>query len=152
MKPLNKVIGAHHIELNVRDLDASFKFYSLLSSFFEGSGIEHEEESFCWRLGSFYIYFNIYFNKVKPRFKEAPYHRKQVGLDHIAIALSSKEDILALRKFLIHEGIPILYDADYYGTNYFAIYFEDPDRIKLEFGCDEVPRRNNLGSLPVVQA
>ncbi len=124
------IIGVHHIELNVSNLDASFKFYSLLSSFFKGSTIEREGESFCWRLGSFYIYFN----QVKPRFKEASYHRKHIGLDHLAIELSDKEEMLLLREFLIRHGIPILYDADYYGPNYFAIYFEDPDRIKLEFG------------------
>ncbi len=127
------VHGIHHIELNVSDLDASFTFYSLLSSFFEGSTIEREEKSFCWRLGVFYIYFN----EVQSRFKETPYHRKQVGLDHIAIALSDKSEVFALREVLIRNNIPILYDADYYGPKYFAIYFEDPDRIKLEFGCDE---------------
>jgi catechol 2,3-dioxygenase-like lactoylglutathione lyase family enzyme len=133
MKPLNKVIGIHHIELNVSDLDTSFNFYFLLSSFFEGGTIEREDMSFCWRLGTFYIYFN----QVKRQFKDAPYHRKQVGLDHIAIELSNKEEVLALREFLNRNNIPILYDADYYGPNYFAIYFEDPDRIKLEFGYDE---------------
>ncbi len=45
--------------------------------------------------------------------------------------------MLALRDFLIREGITILYEADYYGPKYFVIYFEDPDRIKLEFGVDE---------------
>jgi catechol 2,3-dioxygenase-like lactoylglutathione lyase family enzyme len=123
----------HHIELNVSDLEASYQFYSLLSTFFAHSSIEREGESFCWRLGEFYIYFN----PVQPRFKDAPNHRKQIGLDHIAIKLSDKEEVLSLQEFLIRHEIPILYDADYYGPNYFAIYFEDPDRIKLEFGCDE---------------
>ncbi len=58
MTPSNKVIGVHHIELNVSDLDTSYHFYSLLSSFFEASTIKREEKSFCWRLGGFYIYFN----------------------------------------------------------------------------------------------
>jgi catechol 2,3-dioxygenase-like lactoylglutathione lyase family enzyme len=133
MKPLINIVGIHHIELNVCNLDASFKFYSLLTSFFEGSTIEREENSFCWRLGTFYIYFN----EVQTRFKEAKYHRKQVGLDHIAIKLSDTAEVLALREFLINHDISILHDADYYGPNYFAIYFEDPDRIKLEFGVDE---------------
>jgi catechol 2,3-dioxygenase-like lactoylglutathione lyase family enzyme len=127
------ITGIHHFELNVSDLDASCAFYSLLSSFFEGSKIERDENSFYWRLGGFYIYFNL----VRPRFRNAPYHRKQVGLDHIAIKLSDKEEVLLLREFLIRHEIPILYDADYYGPNYFALYFEDPDRIKLEFGIDE---------------
>jgi catechol 2,3-dioxygenase-like lactoylglutathione lyase family enzyme len=95
--------------------------------------IEREGNSFRWQLGTFYIYFN----QVQSRFENASYHRKQVGLDHIAIKLSDTAEVLALREFLINHGIPILYDADYYGPNYFAIYFEDPDRIKLELGVDE---------------
>jgi hypothetical protein len=46
-------------------------------------------------------------------------------------------EVLRLREFLISRSISILYDADYYGPGYFALYIEDPDRIKLEFGVDE---------------
>lgn len=82
-------------------------------------------------------------NQVQPRFADGNYHRKRVGLDHLAFRLSSKEEILKLRESLLHENIPILYDAGFYGPEYFAIYFEDPDRIKLEFGFDTAGRGNS---------
>src|SRR2546422_5403445 len=126
-----QVTGIHHIELNVSDLEASFNFYAKLASFFTESSIRREGKSFSWNFKSFYFYFN----QVQERFADVAYHRKRTGLDHIAIRIETKDQIMALREFFLSENIRILHDANYYGEQYFAIYIEDPDRIKLEFGA-----------------
>src|SRR5438105_14709285 len=118
------VSGIHHIELNVSDLEASLNFYDKLASFFTESSISREGKSFSWNFQSFYLYFN----QVQERFADSAYHRKRTGLDHIAIRLENKEQVLSLRVFLLKENIPILYDADYYGERYFVIYIENTDR------------------------
>ena len=127
------VEGIHHIELNISDLEESFRFYSSLSSFLGGS-IELVNGSFLWSFDSFYIYCN----QVKEQFSEIKYHRKRVGLDHLAFKLVSIDEIIRLKTFFTDNGISILYDAGYYGEKYFAIFIEDPDRIKLEFGVNVI--------------
>lgn len=126
-------VGIHHIELNVKNLTDSLAFYEMLQGFFkQDSTIEVFDNAFSWKFSEFYIYVN----QVQERFANINYHRKRVGLDHLAFKANSKKHVIELEKYLLDNNIPILYKADNYGPNYFAVYFEDPDRFKLEFGFD----------------
>ena len=63
------------------------------------------------------------------------YHRKQTGLNHLAFAVDSREKVDELASLLAVKGIPILYANKHPfagGEHYYAVFFEDPDRIKLE--------------------
>src|SRR5438132_2632970 len=65
------------------------------------------------------------------------YHRKRVGLNHIAFRTSSRAAVRQLyRNYLPPKKIPTLYGGPKewkdYDPGYYAVYFEDPDRIKLE--------------------
>lgn len=122
--------GIHHIELNVRDRALSLEFYRTLASFFPESTVTEEGASFKWSMRSLYVWVN----PVQNRFADREYHRKGVGLDHLAFKVSTREEVDRLQEFLREQEIPILYKADWYGSTYYAVYFEDPDRIKLEFG------------------
>lgn len=126
------MVSIHHIELNVRNLPESLEFYRLLDSFFEESKLTVSDNSFSWEFGTFYLYVN----QVQSRFANASYHRKGVGLDHIAFRVDGIECVRSIEQFLIRNNIPILYKADSYGPKYFAVFCEDPDRFKLEFGAD----------------
>lgn len=126
-------VGIHHIEINVADLQQSLDFYRLLQSFFNAeSTIEEHRGAFSWKFADFYLWVN----QVKPRFAEADYHRKRVGLDHLAFKVDSQQVVDQLQVFLMRHEIPILYDAGFYGPSYYAVYFEAPDRFKLEFGAE----------------
>ena len=126
------ILGCHHIELNVSDLDRSLEFYAMLAQFFPASSLEQGTSWFQWRFADIYIHFN----QVQSRFVDVPYHRKRIGLDHVAFTIESRDEILALERFLVQRGIAILYPAALYGPRYFAVYFDDPDRIKFEFGAN----------------
>ncbi len=128
------LLGCHHIELNVCKLERSYEFYSMLSGFFSStSRLEFGGEGwFQWQFADLYIHFN----QVADRYAEPAYHRKHVGLDHLAFKVDSKEEVDRIDALLRANGIPILYPAAMYGQSYYAIYIEDPDRIKLEFGAD----------------
>ena len=65
------------------------------------------------------------------------YHRKAPGINHIAFKVSSKDEVDKFTKeFLKPNKVPTLYDTPHlfpeYSKKYYAVYFEDPDRIKLE--------------------
>ncbi len=61
----------------------------------------------------------------------------QVGLNHIALRASSRAVVDKFhRDFLRRRKIPVLYaglrEWTEYEKGYYAVYFEDPDRINLE--------------------
>ena len=66
-----------------------------------------------------------------------PYHRKGTGLNHLAFRLPRRADVdQFVATFLIPRGITPLYGSPKfypeYAAQYYAVYFEDLDRLKLE--------------------
>ena len=79
----------------------------------------------------------LFLVQVEKRFAAKQFHRKQVGLNHIAFRVGSKKKVDDFHTFLKENKITVLYDGpkDYsaeYAKGYYAVFFEDPDRIKLE--------------------
>ena len=64
----------------------------------------------------------------------APHNRYAVGLHHLAFHLSSRSEIDRFHEFLVSERIKVLdAPAEYdYTPGYYAVFFADPDGIKLE--------------------
>lgn len=65
------------------------------------------------------------------------FHRKSPGLNHLAFRVSSQAMVRKFaREFLGRRKIKCLYGGPRsfpeYQKGYYAVYFEDPDRIKLE--------------------
>ena len=73
--------------------------------------------------------------QTKQKYLDIPYHRCRTGLNHLAFHAISKEQVDEIAKLLTYKGITLLY-GDKYRNNadpgIYAIYFEDPDRIKIE--------------------
>lgn len=121
----------HHIELYVSDLKKSMSFWSW---FLEELGYElfqSWESGKSWKLGETYIVFV----QTEERFLDIPYHRSRVGLNHLAFHASSRQHVNEMTDQLKARGMDILYtDKHPYagGENYYAVFFEDPDRIKVE--------------------
>ncbi|HYK72565.1 MAG TPA: VOC family protein, partial [Pseudoneobacillus sp.] len=68
------------------------------------------------------------------RYLDVPYHRCRVGLNHLAFHAKSKEQVIDITKQLQQRGVNILYQNKHPyagGENHYAVYFEDPDRIKV---------------------
>jgi catechol 2,3-dioxygenase-like lactoylglutathione lyase family enzyme len=66
---------------------------------------------------------------------EAGYHRKRVGLNHLAFTGKSRAHVDEIAAWIKANGFTSLYDEKYPyagGKNYYAVYCEDPDRIKVE--------------------
>jgi len=77
----------------------------------------------------------IVFVQVEDRFLDIPYHRCRAGLNHLAFNGGKKEFIDEITLKLREKGVKILYNDNHPyagGSDYYAVYFEDPDRMKVE--------------------
>ena len=64
-----------------------------------------------------------------------PYHRCRVGLNHLAFHADSRQQVDEMTEKLKGRGVTLLYTDRHPfagGENHYAVYFEDPDRIKVE--------------------
>jgi catechol 2,3-dioxygenase-like lactoylglutathione lyase family enzyme len=124
-KPACKVVGIDHISIRVSDYKKSKAFYGRL---FEFLGFEISDEypnTIGWTNG-------------KTRYWIAPAEGRKrhrigdVGLHHYAFELRNRKDVDALQAFLKDERVRIVDPADEYYEDYYAVFFLDPDGIKLE--------------------
>ena len=60
-----------------------------------------------------------------------------MGLNHLAFKVKGRDAVDNLRRYCLAKGITSLYDEKYPfangDTDYYALFVEDPDRIKVEF-------------------
>ncbi len=71
---------------------------------------------------------------------EPAYHRRRTGLNHIAFCGGSRRQVDQLYAELQKRQVALLYDEKYPhagGVEHYAIFFEDPNRIKVEIVADE---------------
>ncbi|MGN7357591.1 VOC family protein [Paenibacillus sp. SAF-054] len=124
----------HHVEINVSDLKRSREFWDWLLTAL-GYGIYQEwEQGFSFKQGPTYLVFV----QTEERFLEAPYHRKATGLNHLAFHAESRRLVDQMTDAIRHKGIPLLYEDKHPyagGPEHYAVFFEDPDRIKVELAC-----------------
>ncbi|MBK6773255.1 MAG: VOC family protein [Ignavibacteria bacterium] len=127
----------HHIEIYVSDLERTILFWEwLLTKKFTYEIFQKWDRGISFKLGETYIVFV----QTEKKYLSNPYNRKNTGLNHLAFHCSSKEFVDTLTKELKEKNINILYaDKHPYagGENYYAVFFEDPDRIKVEVVADE---------------
>lgn len=112
----------HHFEIYVENLEASKKFYSL---FLPLLGYKLFQE---WNKGVSYKYQESYivFVQVEEKYKDFKYHRKHVGINHLALKCFDKEIFDKIRKILEQEKVQLLDEHQYPfsgGENHYAFYF-----------------------------
>ncbi|MBS4207324.1 VOC family protein [Bacillus sp. FJAT-50079] len=121
----------HHIEIYVSDLKRTIDFWEW---FLEELGYrlyQEWESGRSWKIGETYIVFV----QAEERFLDISYHRCRVGLNHLAFHASSRKQVDDMTSKLEKRGIKILYTNKHPyagGEKQYAVYFEDPDRIKVE--------------------
>jgi hypothetical protein len=60
------------------------------------------------------------------------YRKGDIGFHHYAFRLRSRPDVDALQAFLEKRGTTIVDPAGEYYDDYYAVFFLDPDGMKLE--------------------
>ena len=122
----------HHVEIYVSNLEESVSFWSW---FLEELGYHLYQEwegGQSWKLGVTYLVFV----QTEEEFLDVSYHRCRTGLNHLAFHAHSRARVDEMTEKLKAKGIHILYEDQHPfagGEDYYAVYFEDPDRIKVEF-------------------
>ncbi|MFS0864634.1 VOC family protein [Fredinandcohnia sp. 179-A 10B2 NHS] len=121
----------HHVEIYVSNLEESKKFWGWLLGELGYVEYQNWDSGISWKQGDTYLVFV----QAEERFLDIPYHRCRVGLNHLAFHATSRKQVDEITQQLQKKGITILYaDKTPYagGPDYYAVYFEDPDRIKVE--------------------
>ena len=130
MREKNKGL-LHHVEIYVSDLKRSTEFWGWFLAKLGYKQISKWDMGESWMLGETYIVFV----QAEERFLDIPYHRCRAGLNHLAFHAGSKQHVDELYKELKKKDITILYEERHPyagGKDYYAVFFEDPDRIKVE--------------------
>jgi len=123
--PTSKVVGIDHISIRVSDYKKSRTFYSKLFTFLGFEISEDYGSTIGWTNG-------------KTRYWIAPAEGRKghkigdVGFHHYAFELRNRRDVDALQAFLEREKVKIVDPADEYYDDYYAVFFLDPDGLKLE--------------------
>lgn len=121
----------HHIEINVSNLTKSAEFWGWLLTELKYEVFQKWESGISWKQENSYLVFV----QTDDRFIDSGYHRGRIGLNHLAFHGESREHINELCSKLKEKEIPLLYEERFPfagGPNHYAVFFEDPDRIKVE--------------------
>lgn len=121
----------HHVEIYVSDLKRSIDFWRWYLEELGYSPFQKWESGQSWKIGDTYIVFV----QTEERFLDVPYHRCRVGLNHLAFHAESRQHVDDITKKLKDKGVTILYEKQHPfagGDDHYAVYFEDPDRMKVE--------------------
>ena len=129
----------NHVEIYVRDVERSRAFWTPFMSL-----LGYEEER--WSQGVNYLAGEqdayVCLVQAPGEHLEAGYHRRRVGLNHLAFRAKSRAHVDEVRTWARDAGHPLLYDDRYpFATapGYYALFCEDPDRIKLEIVAPSEP-------------
>jgi catechol 2,3-dioxygenase-like lactoylglutathione lyase family enzyme len=124
----------HHIDLTVTDPARSAPLYAAVLSFM---GYQHRQE-FEWRLSTPMGHTSISLNPAQGTNASRSHDRYSPGLHHFAWRAGTREDVDRFCDLLQDIGAEILDAPDDYPqynsrNGYYAVFFADPDGLKLEY-------------------
>jgi catechol 2,3-dioxygenase-like lactoylglutathione lyase family enzyme len=135
------VVGVDHLVLSVGDFARSKAFYRKLLGFL-GFKLKYEYADMAgWSNGKTLFWIAA----ADAQGRKRRYRKGDIGFHHYAFELSSREDVDELGAFLkTHDMTVVDPPGEYYGRNYYAVYFADPDGMKLEGMIWASPRKKKL--------
>lgn len=129
-----------HIKLTVSNFDASKKFYSKLFEFLDVAvSFEAKKKDSLWG-GRVIGWGNVdvcdlEIQEGDKKYTKQRFNRERIGLDHIAFAAPSNKHVARFYTgFLKPNRVKCWAPRRYpYSSNYYAVFFLDPDGIMLEY-------------------
>lgn len=121
----------HHVELYVASLEASLLFWKPFLVELGYAEFQRWPEGASYRLADTYIVIV----QVESEHLEAGYHRKRIGLNHLAFHAASREQVDDVTAWVKASGFTVLYEDRHPhagGPDSYALYCEDPNRMKVE--------------------
>lgn len=126
--------GVHHIDLVVSSIERSLPFYRELLGplgYHRIGEVEGERGETIWYIGGPATQIGLRDAQTE---SDAPYDRYRVGLHHLAFEAQSRAMVHERAEWLRGQDVEIESDPQEYGYSpgYYAVFFFDPDGIKLE--------------------
>jgi glyoxylase I family protein len=121
--------AVHHVDLTVRDLAVSLPFYDRVMALFGFVRTKDVPE------GPIFAGATVEIGLVEAR-SRATHDRYAAGLHHLAFSAPSRAAVDEAHAKLVALGATILdAPAEYpqYAPGYYAVFFADPDGLKLEY-------------------
>jgi catechol 2,3-dioxygenase-like lactoylglutathione lyase family enzyme len=126
-----------HLDLTVRDPAKSRSFYEVVLGYMGYTRLRQHESGFDfdipaedgWRC-------SVGLRKALGGGEKRAHDRYSPGLHHVAFYAQTRSDVDRLHQVLVDIGAVVLDPpAEYpqYGSGYYALFFADPDGLKLEF-------------------
>lgn len=123
----------HHLDLTVSDIEASVTFYdTVLDRLGYRRTGQYAGGAPCWLYAATDSpMFSIALHQAKT---QTGHDRYSPGLHHLAFQAGSRTDVDTFFDYLVERGVTILDPpAEYdYTPGYYAVFFADPDGVKLE--------------------
>jgi len=123
-----RVVGIDHLVIRVSDYETSKSFYGRLFDFLGFEISEEYEDAIGWTNGRT----RYWIGPADAVGRKRKYRIGDVGFHHYAFELRSRKDVDALQDFLHELGATIVDPAGEYYDDYYAVFFLDPDGLKLE--------------------
>jgi glyoxylase I family protein len=125
--------GVHHVDLVVSSIQRSLPFYRELLGplgFHRVGEVEGERGETIWYISGPGTAIGLRQAQSEPR----PVDRYAVGLHHVALEASSRAVVNERADWLRARGAEIESGPEEYGyiPGYYAVFFYDPDGLKLE--------------------
>lgn len=125
-----QTLGIDHVDLTVTEHTRSIAFYAEI---LPALGFRRilEEPGHVWASA----HLSIAIRPAEEAERSVAFNRFRAGLHHLAFRAFTRADVDRFHEYLIAQTVEILdppreYPA--YGAGYYALFFSDPDGIKLE--------------------
>ena len=121
----SRVVGIDHISIRVSDYKKSRAFYGKLFDFLGFEVSDDYGTTIGWTNGQTRYWIALAEGRKSYRIGD-------VGFHHYAFELRSRKEVDDLQAFLEKERVRIVDPAAEYYDDYYAVFFLDPDGLKLE--------------------
>jgi catechol 2,3-dioxygenase-like lactoylglutathione lyase family enzyme len=124
-----RVVGIDHLVVSVSDFERSKEFYTKVLGAL-GFKLKHQYSDMAgWSNGKTLFWIA----EADAEGKKHPHRKGNIGFHHYAFELSKRADVdefyEALKKYQVEVPDP---PDDYYEGGYYAVYFLDPDGLRME--------------------
>ena len=127
--------GIHHLDLVVASIERSLPFYRELlaplgwKDVSEVEGERGETIWYIWGPGT-----SIGLREKRSEARAVPYDRYAIGLHHVCLEVESRAVVEERARWLRAQGFEIESGPEEYDylPGYYAVFFYDPDGLKLE--------------------
>lgn len=127
----------NHLRLTVSDIPRAEAFYDPILRLMGFRLAEKSDDRIAW--GMMTAAGDLQWTVVSLAHRptgDSPHDRYSPGFHHVAWNAQSRQEVNDMHALLVERAVEVLdapADYDYWCTGYYAVFFKDPDGLKLEY-------------------